>query len=146
MMKRIILVTVCGLISCTAAWAQNQISLPNGWQLSPAGRSVALGDLPLNITISNSKKLAAVTNNGQSTQSLQLIDIRSEKVLSTIDIPKSWLGIAFSADEKYLYASGGNDNRILKYSTAGKQLKLVDSIALGKPWPNKISPTGITLY
>ena len=146
MMKRIILVTVCVLISCTVAWAQNQISLPNGWQLSPVGRSVALGDLPLNMAVSPSKKLLAVTNNGQSKQSLQLIDIRSEKVLSTVDIPKSWLGIAFSADEKYLYASGGNDNRILKYSTAGKQLNLVDSIALGKPWPNKISPTGMALY
>jgi YVTN family beta-propeller protein len=146
MMKRIILLTVYGLISCTFARAQNQISLPNGWQLSPAGRSVALGDLPLNMAVSPSKKFLAVTNNGQSKQSLQLIDIRSEKVLSTVDIPKSWLGIAFSADEKYLYASGGNDNRILKYSTAGKQLKLVDSIALGKPWPNKISPTGMALY
>jgi len=95
MMKRIILVTVCVLISCTVAWAQNQISLPNGWQLCPVGRSVALGDLPLNMAVSPSKKLLAVTNNGQSKQSLQLIDIQSEKVLSTIDIPKSWLGISF---------------------------------------------------
>src|SRR5882757_8302510 len=47
------------------------VLLPNGWTLSPAGRSLRLGDLPLNIAVSSSKKLMAVTNNGQSVQSIQ---------------------------------------------------------------------------
>ena len=76
------------------------------------------GDLPLNIAVSPSKKYIAVTNNGQSTQSIQLIDAVNDKVLSSIEIPKSWYGLKFSADEKYLYASGGNDNWILKYAVA----------------------------
>ena len=38
-----------------------------------------LGDLPLNIAVSNSKNLMAVTNNGQSTQSIQLIDVPTGK-------------------------------------------------------------------
>ena len=44
-----------------------------------------------------------------------------------------------------LYASGGNDNRILMYHITNKNLQLVDSIQLGKPWPVRISPTGIAL-
>src|SRR5271156_4716973 len=92
---------------------KSRISLPNGWSLTPVGISLQLGDLPLNIAVSSSKKYIAVTNNGQSTQSLQLIDVKSEKRLDSIDIPKSWLGLKFSDDEKFLYASGGNDNRIL---------------------------------
>ena len=32
------------------------VSLPNGWKLSSAGKSFGLGDLPLNIAVSNSKK------------------------------------------------------------------------------------------
>src|SRR6516225_1100575 len=87
----------------------------------------------------------AVTNNGQSTQSIQLIDVKKEKIADSIDIAKSWLGLKFSADEKYLYASGGNDNRILKYEITGNKLRFRDSIILGKSWPVKISPTGIDI-
>ena len=120
-MKKIICVLV--FIPCfIVSFAQNsttglpkKIQLPNGWSLTPAGKSLPLGDLPLNIAISPSKKFLAVTNNGQSTQSIQLIDAKRNAVLSEIEIPKSWLGLKFSADEKYLYASGGNDNWILKY-------------------------------
>jgi len=119
------------------------VRLPNGWHLSPAGRSFPLGDLPLNIAVSPSRKLLAVTNNGQSIQSIQLIDPRSERILSNVIIPKSWYGLKFSADEKFLYASGGNDNWILKYSVTNNKLQLVDSIILGKKWPEKISPAGI---
>ena len=125
--------------------SKKQITLPNGWKLSPVGRSLPLGDLPLNIAVSTSKQLIAVTNNGQSIQSIQLIDTRSEKVLDNIVIPKSWYGLAFSADEKFLYASGGNDNWILKYAVSGRKLLLQDSIQLGKKWPVKISPTGIAI-
>lgn len=125
--------------------AQQTVTLPNGWQLSPAGKSLPLGDLPLNIAVSKSKKLMAVTNNGQSIQSLQLIDVQTEKILDNIVIAKSWLGLQFSSDEKYLYASGGNDNWILKYAIVKSKLQLKDSISLGAKWPNKISPAGIAI-
>ncbi len=127
------------------SFAQKQLTLPNGWSLSPAGKSLPLGDLPLNIAASNSKKLMAVTNNGQSKQSLQLINIANEKILDNIEIKTSWLGLHFSANEKYLYASGGNDNWILQYAVINNKLKLKDSIKLGDKWPNKISPTGIDI-
>ena len=121
------------------------VTLPNGWKLSPAGRSLPLGDLPLNIAVSKSKKLMAVTNNGQSVQSIQLVDPKAEKILDVVTVPKSWYGLKFSADEKWLYASGGNDNWILKYALSNKKLQLRDSIRLGDKWPNKISPSGIEI-
>jgi DNA-binding beta-propeller fold protein YncE len=119
--------------------------LPNGWSLSPAGRSFPLGDLPLNIAVSQSKKLMAVTNNGQSVQSIQPIDPSKEKVLHTISIPKSWYGLKFSADEKSLYASGGHDNWILQYAVNRNKLVLKDSIKLGEKWPKKIGPAGMEI-
>ena len=121
------------------------VTLPNGWTLSPAGRSIPLGDLPLNIAVSTSKKRMAVTNNGQSVQSIQLINPATEKVLDNVVVPKSWYGLKFSADEKHLYARGGNDNWILKFSIRNNKLLLVDSILLGKKWPEKISPAGIDI-
>jgi YVTN family beta-propeller protein len=126
-------------------WSNKKVILPNGWQLSPAGRSLQLGDLPLNMAVSASQKLLAVTNNGQSTQSIQLINIKTEKILDNIEVAKSWVGLKFSADEKYLYASGGNDNWILQYAIVNNKLKLKDSLILGKKWPEKISPAGIEI-
>ena len=32
-----------------------RVMLPNGWSLTPAGRSVEVGDLPLNIAVSSTK-------------------------------------------------------------------------------------------
>jgi len=122
-----------------------RIMLPNGWSLTPVGRSLPLGDLPLNIAVSSSKKYMAVTCNGQSVQSLQLIDPVKEKILDSIDIPKSWLGLKFSQDEKFLYASGGNDNWILKYAIRNNKLVLSDSIKLGEKWPERISPAGLDI-
>jgi YVTN family beta-propeller protein len=144
MKQRSLVLVVLTFLSAIAT-AQTTVTLPNGWSLSPAGRSLPLGDLPLNIAVSDSKQLMAVTNNGEGKQSLQLIDVRSEKILDNIEIPKSWLGLAFSSDEKYLYASGGNDNRILQYAIVDHKLVLSDSISLGKKWPNKISPAGIDI-
>lgn len=122
-----------------------RIKLPNGWSLTPVGRSLDLDDLPLNLVVSPSKKYLAVTNNGQSTQSITLIDATTEKVLDTAGVAKSYLGLAFSQDEKTLYASGGNDNKILVFKIENGQLVAAAPIVLGKPWPVKISPTGIAV-
>src|SRR5262245_33928232 len=122
-----------------------RVHLSNGWNLTPVGKSLALGDLPLNIAVSASKKYLAVTNNGQSTQSLQLIDVKNEKVVSSVIIPMSWYGLKFSADEKFLYASGGNNNWISKYAIQNKKLILKESIKLGDKWPARISPAGIDI-
>ncbi len=139
---------------CICTYAQSQtlqqlqakrVKLPNGWSLTPVGKSLPVGDLPLNIAVSPTQKYLAVTNNGQSTQSLQLVDAKNKLILDSVDIPKSWLGLKFSADEKYLYASGGNDNWILRYAIQNNKLLLADSIKLGGKWPIKISPAGIEI-
>jgi YVTN family beta-propeller protein len=149
-MRKLLFIPV--LVICSNLFSQNlqqieakRVHLPNGWSLTPVGKDLPLGDLPLNMAVSPSRKLIAVTNNGQSVQSLQLIDTWNDKVLSTVVIPKSWYGIKFSSDEKFLYASGGNDNWILKYAIKNSQLVLNDSILLGRKWPNKISPTSIEI-
>ena len=140
----------CALIISQFVLAQTgalpqPITLPNGWKLSPAGRSFSLGDLPLNVAVGKSGRYAAVTNNGQSTQQIQLIDIKAEKIVDTLVIQKSFYGLQFSADEQKLYASGGHDNRIMVYDIRQGKLVKADSISLGKPWPNRIGPSGLAL-
>src|SRR4030095_5186276 len=70
-----------------------RVKLSNGWSLTPAGKSFSLGDLPLNIALSSSKKYMAVTNNGHGVQTIQLIDVKNEKVISSIVIPVAWYGL-----------------------------------------------------
>ena len=112
--------------------------LPNGWKLTPAGKSIPLGDLPLNMISNHAGTQVAVTNNGQSTQSIQLIDVKTQSVIDEVIIPKSWYGLAFTKNDQSLFVSGGHDNRILQYDIQNNKLKLADSISLGKPWPNRI--------
>lgn len=146
----LVLIFASGILSGVSAQKiresnSGRITLPNGWSLTPAGKSLPLGDLPLNIALSPSGKIAAVTNNGQSTQTIQLIDVENEVVLDSVIIGKSWLGLVFSDDGKYLYASGGNDNIIIRYSIDDKQLTPSDTIVIGSPWPEKISIAGLAL-
>ncbi|MFN0216854.1 MAG: beta-propeller fold lactonase family protein, partial [Saprospiraceae bacterium] len=151
---RTILVLLFFLIFLVALFSQKPgsqpgsnptILLPTGWSLSPAGRSLPLGDLPLNIAVSPNKKLLAVTNNGQGKNSLQLIDAKKGRLLHSLEIPIAWLGLAFSDDSKTLYVSGGNSNAILRYTIEKENLILLDTLNLGPPWPNRISPAGLCL-
>jgi YVTN family beta-propeller protein len=153
-MKRRLCLFTAIFFAATASYAQlpgkiqktGQVLLPNGWKLSPAGRALQLGDLPLNMQLSPSGKLLAVTNNGESTQSIQLIDPITEKQLDERIVGKAWYGLAFSSDEKILYAGGGNDNWIMAFHLQNNKIGKADTIKLGKPWPvNKICTTGITL-
>lgn len=126
--------------------SEKRITLPNGWSLSSAGRSLPLGDLPLNLVVSPSKRWMAVTNNGQSKQTITLIDATSEQVLDEVEIARSWVGLRFSADEKFLYASGGNDNLVAIYRIENTKLVRDGEIVFGEPWPKeKISIAGIEI-
>ncbi|MBV6438955.1 MAG: hypothetical protein DYG98_24835 [Haliscomenobacteraceae bacterium CHB4] len=117
--------------------------LPTGWSLTPAGASLPLGDLPLNIAVSPDQKYLAVTNNGQSKHALQLINAKKGRLLHSFEIPIAWLGLAFGDDSKTLYVSGGNSNAILRYGVEKEQLVLRDTLTLGNPWPARISPAGL---
>jgi YVTN family beta-propeller protein len=142
----IVLLPIADSFAQTATQLESsRIHLPNGWSLTPAGEHFPLGDLPLNMAVSSSKRYIAVTNNGQSVQSIQLIDVKTQQVTDEVVIPKSWFGLKFSAEEKFLYVSGGNDNRILQYAVQQNKLVLKDSIRLGERWPVKISPSGIDI-
>jgi DNA-binding beta-propeller fold protein YncE len=134
-MKKLIFLFAALFLAITILDAQDlstieskRVRLPNGWSLTPVGASLPLGDLPLNIAVSSSRRYVAVTNNGQSTQTIQLIDAKNDRLLDQSVIGKSWGGIAFSNNEKFLYASGGNDNWILQYRIQNNKLITSDTI------------------
>ena len=109
--------------------------LPNGWMLSPAGISVQVGELPLNMALSPDEKYLVVTNNGTARQELSLIETEGWKVVQTLPLNRSWLGLRFLTREGAFLVSGGNDNRIWKYTLSGGHMALADSFVVGSPWP-----------
>jgi len=119
----ILLLTATGLrAQDLASVEKNRVKLPNGWSLTPVGKSLQLGDLPLNIAVSRSHRYAAVTNNGQSTQTIQLLDAKNDTELDNVVIGKAWGGLVFSDDEQSLYASGGDNNWIVRYAISNNKL------------------------
>ena len=113
MVMKIWFICSCLLFTTTTLVAQ-RVQLPNGWFLSPAGSSIPLSsDLPLNMAIAPDGVHAAVTNNGNGRPTIDLINLKEQKLVATIKVKDAWLGLAFS--KHYLYASGGNDDIIIRY-------------------------------
>jgi len=145
-MRNILLLSSIFLLSIRLA-AQTRTLLPNGWSLTPAGQSIPLSsDLPLNMALAPDGIHLAVTNNGNGRQVIDLVNLRSGQLVASVTIKKAWLGLTFAKRQPYLYASGGNDDIIIRYRLSGDTLLNKDTLTLGRPWPaDKISPTGLTL-
>jgi YVTN family beta-propeller protein len=141
---------ICAQAQDLVSIEQNRVKLPNGWSLTPVGKSLPLGDLPLNIAVSKSHRYAAVTNNGQSNQSIQLLDAKTDQQLDMVYLSKSWGGLAFSDDEQSLYASGGDNNWVVRFSIVDNKLHPSDTLRLGEAWGRQnqkaaISPAGLAI-
>ncbi len=115
---------------------------PTGHHITPVGRQTELGDLPLGQALSPDGRTLLVSNDGQGTQSLQMVDVASGRVAQTLPYaaPKSlFVGVSFSPDGRSAYASGGGDNTVHRYSVAGQQLTERTPFALPTSAPGSIA-------
>jgi WD40 repeat protein len=119
-----------------------RITLPNGSKITPAGNSLELGEMPLNLAVSHSEKLMAIANSGKNLPSLQLLDLKTDKIISNLQT-SNVDALAFSYNDKFLFALSGNNNKILKYSVSSNELILNDSIIIGDKSSGNISTVGI---
>jgi YVTN family beta-propeller protein len=121
---------------------------PHHWMLTPAGQQQTLGDFPMGGAISPDHRYMIVTNDGQGTQSLQVVDLQSEKVVQTLPYksPESlYLGVAFSPDGKTLYASAGGNNKIRVFGFAEGTLTEQNPIALTDANKTNFYPAGLSV-
>src|SRR4051812_25540247 len=87
--------------------ATSPTTLFNGWRISPAGTHVKIESMPLKMTLSpDGKRLAAVC--GGLKPGVAIFDAASRALLQFNPLPRSWNGIAYSADGHHLFVSGGN--------------------------------------
>jgi len=132
------------------------VQLPNGWKLSPAGKSVEIGDLPVNIQLHPTGQFAAVIHCGYKDHEIHILDLNParRKIVCRVPIDQGFYGLAFSPDGKQVYASGGEfdvvhtwafdkgllyDHRTLDVSGAAKTSRTVPSGIV-------VDPTGRDLF
>ncbi len=120
-----------------------RILLPNGWILEPAGGHLALGDLPLGLDITPDGRYAAVVNSGGE-QNVFIIDLKTRKIINTLDTGHAWLGVRFFDRGRQLAISGGRGNVVFLFNFADGITTPRDTIVLGEPSPRqRISVAGI---
>src|SRR3954465_3209629 len=58
--------------------------LPNGWKVSPAGTTIAVGTMTPNLGTTADGRYAIVTNNGIARPSFSIVDLTSWAVKNTV--------------------------------------------------------------
>jgi YVTN family beta-propeller protein len=122
--------------------------LPTGVRLDPVGQAIDLGSMPLAMAIAPGGEKAAVILSGWREQGVQIVDLKSSRVLQTLPQEAAFLGIAFSRTGKELYASGGGDDSVFCYSWNQGQATFQRKIQLAKKDPKKDAtryPAGIAV-
>jgi DNA-binding beta-propeller fold protein YncE len=126
--------------------------LPNGWRIAPAGRHLAVGDLPLSVLQSPDGCCAVVSTGGFDTPTLTVVDIERMLVRQSLEPGNAWLGLAWSPDGKRLYSSAGGDNAVDVLLWEGRKLKKEKRITLGEKLEKSflagldVSPDGRRLF
>ncbi|MEI6074894.1 MAG: bifunctional YncE family protein/alkaline phosphatase family protein [Verrucomicrobiota bacterium] len=114
----------------TPGLAPNTNLLFNGWGITAAGEHVRISDLPLKMVVSPDKKMLLAVSGGFNDTGLSVLDITTQKRTQFFPLPEVWNGLAFSADGRRIFVSGGDSGQIYQFSySAGK----VECLATNKP-------------
>lgn len=82
--------------------------LPNGWQVTPAGRHIPLaGDMPLTMLLTPDGKSLLVNTAGYHDHSVTVINVATETVTQSVNVGSDWLGMCLNPQGNALYVSGG---------------------------------------
>ena len=103
--------------------------LPSGWRLTPAGRSVGLPPMPLNLAVADGRVLALAS--GFSTEGLFVVDPARARLTDSVPLSAAWLGLAVAPPPgEGAYVSGGTTNRVWHLVETGGRWARADSAVL----------------
>lgn len=127
------LVAACGRVRTSDTPDKADVILPTGRVLHPAGRTIDVGNMPLAVAVAPGGRYAVLLLGGWRERGVQIVDIDSGRVVQTLHQPGAFVGLTFSNDGRWLFASGAHRNLIYMYRWEGARATLRDSIMLGKP-------------
>ncbi|HLW38403.1 MAG TPA: hypothetical protein VKR99_08250, partial [Candidatus Eremiobacteraceae bacterium] len=108
-------------------------ALPNGWRITPAGSTTALGTLPLHMVEDPSGHWLAVTNGGYGDLSLSIIEEASGRMVASAPLAQAFYGLAFSRDGRSVFVSTADNDSVRRFSFDPRSgaLTLAGDISLG---------------
>jgi YVTN family beta-propeller protein len=107
---RTLLVLASALAAQTPQAIPGGYSLPNGWRLTPLGKSLETNDMVLNATAAPDGLAVIAMHAGYNPHGLVVVDTKTEELVQRIPLKSAWFGLAWSPDGKRLFVSGGNAN------------------------------------
>ena len=103
--------------------------LANGWRITPAGRTVSVGTLPLALALAPGGGRVLALTSGYSTEGLVTIDAARWAVTDSLALSATWLGLAVRKDGA-VFVSGGTTNRVWRLAESGLRWARADSVVL----------------
>jgi YVTN family beta-propeller protein len=107
--------------------------LPTGARLDPAGASTVVGAMPLAMIDAPGGRRLILSLSGWRQQGLQVVERAGGRIVQNVPQASSFIGLAASADGRWIYSSGGNSDVVYRYAWQGDSLALHDSLVLGHP-------------
>jgi YVTN family beta-propeller protein len=90
---------------------ENGYQLPNGWRITPVGKSIETMDYVLNLQPSPDGRVVVGVNGGFNAHGLTVMSTKQGEMLQKIPLPTAWFGLAWSPAGDKLYVSGGNNKK-----------------------------------
>ena len=124
--------------------------IPNGRLIAPFGKTFPVAPHPFGLAISNDGNIAVTANSGTSPLSISILtNLTGEPFIRQVPpgpstdkgvLESVFMGVALAPDNKSVYVSGGQTNKIYRFDIAtGAKL---DSIHCGVNEKNQPSPDG----
>lgn len=86
-------------------------ALPNGWKITPAGKSIVTNDYLLNIQPAPDGRVMVALHGGFNAHGLVVVDTKKDEAVQRISLPTAWLGLAWHPKGDTLFVSGGNNKK-----------------------------------
>ncbi|OYW11804.1 MAG: hypothetical protein B7X34_02635 [Acidobacteriia bacterium 12-62-4] len=101
--------------------------LVSGWIAKPAGKQVALSNLPMNQRLSADGKFLFVLQAGHAKPSVSAHKVSTGEQVATVVLTDAWLGLAVAGDR--VLVGGGNSHAVHELKWENEQLTFVRSWA-----------------
>ena len=96
--------------------ADGRVMLPNGWQIDPAGRQIALDTMPSTSLVSRDGKYLLVLHQGYNPPSVAVLSLPGLEEKSRVAVPDAWLGMTMTQNGRTIYVGGGSQSAIYEFS------------------------------
>lgn len=99
---------------------------PGGTLVVPAGETVVLDGMPIDVLVHPGGAVAYVTIASTRDRSVAVVDLDTLEVLQKLERSEAYPGLALSSDGAWLYGAGGDDGRLQIFAVQADGMLVLD--------------------